>query len=157
MTDNELKNCLLKGEIPEISGERILSFPYEEGEGLKGGLIPPSLNDHLELIGIYKVREAGRRDLFGIADLRMEDKLQLALEGNFVRDLTLDKVYCPSGFVLSKKSTKKGGIIRYFSKAACTSCTSRCFSGNTNKWKEIDFPDGYLIKGLGSRVVYRLH
>lgn len=64
-----------------------------------------------------------------------------AAEGYFVRDLEKDRVYCPMGEILRKKSNKKNGDTRYANKMACKLCECRekC---TRSPWKEVDFTQG---------------
>ena len=57
--------------------------------------------------------------------LTEEQMRERAAEGYFIRDLEKDRVYCPTGEILRKKSTRKNGDIRYANKI----------------WKEVDFPE----------------
>lgn len=72
--------------------------------------------------------------------LTEEQMKKRAAEGYFVRDLEKDRVYCPAGEILRKKSTRKNGDIRYANKMACKMCNEkgRCTSST---WKEVDFSD----------------
>lgn len=72
--------------------------------------------------------------------LTEEQMRSRAAEGYFVRDFEKDRVYCPAGEILRKKSTRKNGEIRYANKMACKKCLSRekC---TRSPWKEVDFPD----------------
>ena len=72
--------------------------------------------------------------------LTEEQMRKRAAEGYFVRDLDNDRVYCPMGAVLRKKSTRKNGDIRYANKMACKlcECRNKC---TRSPWKEVDFPD----------------
>lgn len=72
--------------------------------------------------------------------LTEEQMRKRAAEGYFVRDLEKDRVYCPTGEVLRKKSTRKNGDIRYANKMACKMCDvkDKC---TRSTWKEVDFPD----------------
>lgn len=72
--------------------------------------------------------------------LTEEQMRKRATKGYFVRDLEKDRVYCPAGEVLRKKSVKKNGDVRYANKMACKQCEDRqkC---TRSPWKEVDFPD----------------
>lgn len=72
--------------------------------------------------------------------LTEEQMRKRAAEGYFIRDLEKDRVYCPTGEILRKKSTRKNGDIRYANKMACKQCEykSKC---TRSVWKEIDFPE----------------
>lgn len=71
----------------------------------------------------------------------MEEQMRKrAAEGYFVRDLEKDRVYCPTGEILRRKSNRKNGEIRYANKRACKLCEQRDIC-TRSPWKEIDFPD----------------
>jgi len=72
-----------------------------------------------------------------LTEEQMRDR---AAKGYFVRDLEKDRVYCPTGEILRKKSTRKNGDIRYANKMACKQCEakSKC---TRSVWKEVDFPN----------------
>ncbi len=82
-----------------------------------------------------------------------EMKRTMAMEEDcFLRDEEEDVVYCPQGFVLYRKSTKKDGRARYISKHSCRVCTKHCFPDtNSQPWKEIDFRPGVTRKDRGGR------
>ena len=70
-----------------------------------------------------------------------EEQMQMrAAEGFFVRDLEKDRVYCPTGEVLRRKSVRKNGDIRYANKMACKLCGFKKLC-TRSVWKEVDFPD----------------
>ena len=72
--------------------------------------------------------------------LTEEQMRERAAEGYFIRDLEKDRVYCPTGEILRKKSIRKNGDIRYANKMACKQCEykSKC---TRSVWKEVDFPE----------------
>lgn len=72
--------------------------------------------------------------------LSEEQMKKRASEGMFVRDLERDRVYCPTGEVLRRKSVKKNGDVRYANKMACKSCDYKSMC-TKSQWKEVDFPD----------------
>ncbi|MCI8774178.1 MAG: hypothetical protein HFI50_09670 [Lachnospiraceae bacterium] len=72
--------------------------------------------------------------------LTEEQMRNRAAEGYFVRDLEKDRVYCPTGEILRKKSTRKNGDIRYANKMACKQCESKS-KCTRSVWKEVDFPE----------------
>lgn len=72
--------------------------------------------------------------------LEEQMKRRAAEEGMFVRDLEKDRVYCPTGEVLRKKSVKKNGNVRYANKMACKLCDYKSIC-TKSPWKEVDFPD----------------
>ena len=76
---------------------------------------------------------------------------ELAMRGFFVRSSDSLSVFCPSGALLSPKSMKKNGRVRYMKKSACYSCSTPCFERTEKKrWKEIDFSPSVTIKGDGA-------
>jgi len=83
-----------------------------------------------------------------IDSMSVEEKIDLAKKGCFVRDMERNCVYCPCGGTLFRKSTKKNGSIRYCNKTACKRCLCKCFSNTSQvtKWKEIDFGPGQRLK-----------
>lgn len=75
------------------------------------------------------------------SDYLLEEQMKKrAAEGMFVRDLDKDRVYCPTGEVLRRKSVKKNGTVRYANKMACKSCDYKSMC-TKSPWKEVDFPD----------------
>lgn len=72
--------------------------------------------------------------------LTEEQMIRRAAEGYFVRDLESNRVYCPAGEVLRKKSVRKNGDIRYANKMACKLCEYRSLC-TRSPWKEVDFPE----------------
>ncbi len=72
--------------------------------------------------------------------LTEEQMIKRASEGMFVRDLEKDRVYCPAGEVLRRKSVRKNGDVRYANKMACKNCDYKAMC-TRSPWKEVDFPD----------------
>lgn len=135
-TDPEkLKRCLRAGVIPDC-----YEGYFEKSEG-DLNIITRHIKEHVD------------DDLDKKIDALDEDgKIALAKEGYFVRDIAADKVYCPCGRILRKKSIKKDGSTRYCNKLACKECTKRCFLNEslTTRWKEVDFKEGIRIKSADS-------
>lgn len=78
----------------------------------------------------------------------------LAKKGFFVIRTDRSGVYCPSGEILSKKSVKNDGRVRFCRKMACYGCSTPCFVKTENtRWKEIDFSPS--LEAKGSRNVLR--
>ncbi len=171
MDNFKITECLLKGTLPEISQDKIISFPYEPCEEadpsssepeqiaccLKAGIVPELYKDKLEFKEVFDMLDYRRGDKLGIDAMSNEEKRQLALQGFFVRNLEENIVFCPEGCTLRKKSNKKEGYVRYFSKASCSKCEYKCFISRSIKWKEVDFPAGFRVKGPGTRVIFVLH
>lgn len=162
----DIAMCLLSGDCPEVLESRIVSFPYEPCENpdpddiatcLKAGVVPGVYKGKLEFKELIDMIDYRRDDKLGVDSMSDAEKRQLAIQGFFVRNLEENIVFCPEGFTLRKKSNKKDGYTRYFSKAACSQCEKKCFISRSIKWKEIDFPAGFRVKGQGKRVVFILN
>lgn len=149
-----------------------VSFPYEPDESmtdevkastkpedikrcLHAGVVPDCYKDCLssgeepEIETVNKL-EYSDDDPLGIDAMSEEEKKALAAEGYFVRDLETDRVYCPQGCILRKKSNKKNGVVRYCNKEGCKRCQCQCFTpSRTTRWKEVDFSRNCRIKGCG--------
>lgn len=90
----------------------------------------------------------GADDPMSVDSMNDGEMVELARRGYFVRDIKHDKVICPAGQILRRKSEKKSGAVRYCNKLACSNCAFRdqCFSKTkTTKWKEIDFSKGSRV------------
>ena len=62
------------------------------------------------------------------------------LTDSFIRCMSINKVFCPQGIALYKKSEKKNGIVRYCNKHQCRICQNKCFDENGKiPYKEVDF------------------
>ena len=72
--------------------------------------------------------------------LTEEQMKKRAAEGFFVRDLEKDRVHCPAGEVLRRKSVRKNGDVRYANKMACKLCDYKDIC-TRSPWKEVDFPN----------------
>lgn len=69
------------------------------------------------------------------------------LANAFIRCMEINKVFCPQGIALYKKSEKKNGVVRYCNKHQCRICTKKCFDENgTLPYKEVDFSRRVRIK-----------
>lgn len=151
-----------------------LSFDYEEKEiseaekastksedikkCLHAGVVPNCYKTCLEvekdekgntIVKTTRTFNISDEDPMGIDNLTDEQKIDLAAQGYFVRDIKADKVYCPAGTILRRKSVKAKGSIRYANKLACSKCPFKdiCFNTTkTTKWKEVDFSRNCRIK-----------
>lgn len=153
----------------KVAGSTIdVSFVYEENgiteeekassepdvirKCLRAGVVPEVYKDQLELkpegerFEIEREYEDATGDEY-VDDLSDEEKIALAATGYFVRDLKADKVYCPRGVILRRKSVKKDGSVRYCNKLRCGKCSCQCFKeSRTTRWKEVDFKNGQRLK-----------
>lgn len=140
----DIAKCLRSGIIPDCYKDTLSQIPSEDG----------SLPDAAEPITITRV-ERITDDPNGIDSMLDEERIELAREGYFVRDIKGNKVFCPAGQILREKSKKKNGAIRYCNKLACSKCPLRdnCFKPTkTTRWKEVDFSKSCRIKGNGPKA-----
>ena len=163
----DMIECLEKGIIPNVilpEGQDTYEFEieYEEKECdqssrsaeeikkcLHNGIIPDVYEEVIEKIEVVEVKkkvvdEAGEMAEPYATEKEMKERAE---EGFYVRDPERDKVHCPGGEVLRRKSIKKNGDTRYANKTACQKCPYRnkCITGK-GKWKEIDFNKDTLEK-----------
>lgn len=143
----------------------VVSFEYEPAEismedkaskdpdvirkCLRAGEIPELLADCLSVPDDEKDRFTEEKEFSPVSGFEFIDDLdeagmkRLAATGWFIRDIAHDRVYCPQGVVLRKKSRKKDGLVRYCNKLQCRTCSNKCFrESKTTKWKEVDFRTG---------------
>ena len=167
-SSDDMATCLENGILPHVIPDpghdtydlffalRPCEIPDEDRKStraealskcLHAGVIPEAYADYLfnpELVSKAIYDTDLPNDVFSMTDDQLK---QLASTGYFVRNLELDRVYCPSGEILRKKTVKKDGSIRYANKLSCKNCTARkagyC---TTSEWKEIDFPDKVTVK-----------
>ena len=166
----DMASCLENGIVPHVilpDGKDYyeIELSYEEAEitdeekqstepedlkkCLHAGVIPDAYQDVLKDAKVVQRRKLVRdeqpetKSPYGT----VEEMMERAQEGYFVRDPERNLVYCPAGQVLRKKSIKSNGNIRYANKAACKACKNRdrCYKGK-NQWKEIDFNKDTLEK-----------
>lgn len=162
ITDNgysdreDMMKCLENGTIPEVTPARgkeeyILETEYEEAEiseeekksrkkedikkVLRAGEVPEIYKDKIEIIGIKnkRVKEEKEEDEEQIKEEELRERAMK--EGIFIRDKKTDKVYCPGGCILRKKS-RHGEGYKYCNKLGCKNCKNPCTS---SAYKEVVF------------------
>ncbi len=152
-------------EEKEISEEEKASTKSEDiKKCLHAGVVPNCYKNCLEVekdeegnakVKTSKIFDVSKEDPMGIDNLTDEEKIDLAITGYFVRDIKADRVYCPAGRILRRKSVKAKGSIRYANKLACSKCPfkEQCFKeSKTTRWKEIDFTKESRIKKANFRT-----
>jgi len=155
----DMMNCIEKGIIPNVilgsdKKEIKLETEYEEceiSEEMKSSTKPEDIKKCIragEKPGIYerkiveikvveKSKYEGKKEEVEVIEKRTEEEMKLrAEEGNFVRDIEKNIVYCPEGEMLRQKSKKKNGQTRYCNKEGCRRCKNKC---TKSKFKEVDF------------------
>ena len=163
-SEEDVKNCLLNGDIPninlcdnqegysfelehkkiDISAETKASTEREDIEKcLSAGIVPDVLEGkiNVEIMEYTKtVKEENS----------IQTKIQSYEYDVFTRDLEKNIVYCPKGEIMRKKSTN-GGKIRYANKAACKKCKNPCTGA---KYKTVDFRPGQTkLKGWSKYTI----
>ncbi len=131
-------------------------FISDKGEALEGAIFFTKDTFSMESISsdqdvtIYVLRSDGKAflNLVDVDQLAVECFSELAILSNaFIRCMEINKVFCPQGIALYKKSEKKNGIVRYCNKHQCRICTKKCFDENgTLPYKEVDFSRRVRIK-----------
>lgn len=129
----DIKRCLRSGVVPKVYCE------YIKQTGEDGA-------PRIDAIRVYG--DEGPANIEDPEELTDEQMMELAVKGNFVRNIGKDKVYCPMGQVLRRKSVKPNNCIRYCIKLACRNCMNKCFDGSScmTGWKEMDFIPGQTVK-----------
>lgn len=164
---NDMVKCLENGIIPhvitddgkdgyeiEMSYEKAAADvtsvkPEELKKAMHAGKIPEAYKEVIDDIRVEEVRRkvVDEKEEIPFVKGTMEEMVERAKEGYFVRDPERNLVYCPAGEILRQKCIKKNGNIRYANKNACRHCKNRnrCYKGK-NEWKEIDFTKDQLQK-----------
>lgn len=113
---------------------------------LRAGVIPDAYKDII--VSINVVDKTYYEDINQVVDDEQtdDDRRNFAMANNcFVRNKTTDKVFCPQGNILRKKSTNKGKI-RFCNKLACKKCKSPCHNSKAD-FKTVDFNLNQTIIG----------
>lgn len=164
---SDMMTCLENGIIPEVTPVKgqegfILETDYEENsiseeekkstdsssikKCLRAGVIPDVYQDHIKSIEI--VEKTYYENTNQVVDEQQtdEDRKNFAMSNHcFVRNKTTEKVFCPQGNTLRKKSINKGRI-RFCNKLACKNCKSPCHNSKTG-FKTLDFNPNQTIIG----------
>lgn len=168
----DMSECLINGIIPQVTlpegkDHYEVEFEYEENEiteeelksvkqedikkCLKAGKIPEIYKEYLkdeeikEKTKIETIEEAEENK----EELTEEEMRDIALkEKCFVRNIKTDRVYCPEGEILRKKS-KRGDGIKYCNKLACKNCKNPCTKA---KFKELVMSKGQFISSSNKKV-----
>ena len=166
----DMMNALENGVIPEVTPtnknqtEYLLETVYENNEitediknsvhpedikkCLRSGVIPSIYKDKITSIEV-KDKTIFEFEEDNINEDATEEELREQAINNhcFVRHKQSDKVFCPMGETLRKKSMNKYGI-RYCNKLACKNCKNPCCS---SQYKTVDFKTGKNITYLKSQ------
>ena len=159
----DMMNALENGIIPEVTPDKgkdsyILETEYEKNiitdemikstnsndikTCLRSGVIPDVYKDVISDIEVKEVIiTEDNNDT--INDEATEEELRDMAINNycFTRHFKSNKVFCPMGEVLRKKSVNRFGT-RYCNKLACKNCKNPCCS---SKYKTVDFAEGKNI------------
>ena len=128
----------------EVIPDGTEAFRYHEGI-FSEGVIPSDI-DVLVFAGYSEARKVLAEMDFEL--LAEESFPELARHADaFIRCMAINKVFCPMGIQLYKKSEKKNGVVRYCNKHQCRICENKCFD-DTGKlpFKEVDFSRKTMYK-----------
>ena len=130
-------------EENEITDEMVNSLESEDiKKCLRAGVVPNIYKDKISNVEI-KEKTIVENDDVEIDDSVSEQELRdQAINNNcFTRHIKSDKVFCPMGEILRKKSVSKSGI-RYCNKLACKNCKNPCCN---SEYKTVDFKKGQSL------------
>ena len=168
-SSDDMMECLEHGIIPHVIPDLGNDYyevecRYEEAEitdaqkastkpedlacCLQAGVIPAVYAEVLSCAEIKTTNVFAYTYPNNVADMTEEQMREKAAEGFYIRDLDSDRVYCPAGVILRKKSEKRNGSINYANKKACKECKYRqagyCVRGKS-EFKEVNFADKVTI------------
>lgn len=174
---SDMVKCLENGIIPEVTLPKgkehyELETEYEEAfltkeelssenskdikKVLRSGNIPEAYKDYISDIEVVEKIEYETVEEISESNaiVNTEDLRDMAMiEKCFVRDLKSDKVYCPEGEILRKKSQNKGGI-KYCNKEACKNCKNPCCNAI---FKEVTFQKGQVVSGQNKTLKNKMN
>ena len=130
-------------EEHEITDEMINSLDSKDIQKcLRAGIVPNVYKDKITNVEI-KEKTIVENDTTIIDDDVSEEELRDQAINNhcFTRHIKSNKVFCPMGETLRKKSSKKSST-RYCNKLACKNCKNPCCN---SKYKTVDFKPGQNI------------
>lgn len=160
----DMINCLENGIIPEVTPNNgndgfTLETIYEENDitndiinssnpddlkkCLRAGIIPNLYKDNILSIEVKDVITYENVDDDTITNNISEDELRdkAIKDSCFTRHIDSDKVFCPMGEILRKKSSNSKGVT-YYNKLACKNCKNPC----TNcPYKTVFFKDNQIL------------
>ena len=160
----DMMNALENGVIPQVTPmdkqqkEYLLETPYEENKitdemiqstnpkdikkCLRAGVVPSVYKNHISSIEV-KEKTIVEYESENINEDASEDELRDQAINNhcFTRHTKSDKVFCPMGEILRKKSVNQYGT-RYCNKLACKNCKNPCCS---SQYRTVDFKPGKNI------------
>lgn len=162
LSTTDMVESLEKGVIPQVTPlkktttEVELETTYEENnitdevrsstksedikKCLRSGIIPECYEGIIEDIKIEEKMVLKENDCDEKEERSSEEIRETAIEKQtFERDINRNIVFCPAGEILSQKSKKKNGKIRYANKLACKNCKNPC---TKCRFKEVDFSAG---------------
>lgn len=159
----DMMNCLLDGIIPEVTPKEgdsfLLETSYIENEitedmknssdpkdiktCLQAGVIPSVYNDSISSIEVKESFYFDTDEDSPSSSSSSDDELRdFAISNHcFTRNLHNNKVFCPMGEILRKKS-KNANKIRFCNKLACKNCKNPCCS---SEFKEVSFGEKQTI------------
>lgn len=105
---------------------------------LKSGVIPEALKDVLSDVKIIDKKEKITDEFVYDPKMSIQEYLEEAKKGYFIRDIQEDKVYCPAGQILRRAAIRANNAIKYRNKKACEKCPFRNKCTKSN-YREVIF------------------
>lgn len=166
-SSSDMIACLEQGIIPEVTPNKgkegfTLETDYEDNiisdemkkstdkddikKCLRAGVIPDVYQENIKSIEIVEKNYYENTNQVVDNELTDDDRRNMAMANNcFVRNKEDEKVFCPQGNILRKKSTNKGRI-RFCNKLACKNCKNPCHNSKDG-FKTADFKPDQTILG----------
>ena len=101
---------------------RTSTRPVDLKKMLQSGIIPDALKHVLSNAAITEKKERTFDDSEYDPKMSIQEYIEEASKGCFIRDLQDDKVYCPAGQILRRAAIRPDNSITYQNKKACEKC-----------------------------------
>lgn len=101
---------------------RTSTRPVDLKKMLQSGIIPDALKHVLRNAVITEKKERTFDDSEYDSKMSIQEYIEEAAKGCFIRDLQDDKVYCPAGQILRRAAIRPDNCITYQNKKACEKC-----------------------------------
>ena len=165
----DMAECLKRGIRPEVTlGEEEsyeVEFEYKEKEiteekrkstkeedikeCLEAGVIPQAYEEILSEVRIIERTKIEKIEEIEQEEIDKEEIRRMAIEEEcFIKDKETDKVYCPMGETLRRKSRNREKI-KYCNKEACKRCKKPC---TESKYKEVVMSEEQIISGTNKKL-----
>lgn len=167
----DMAKCLEEGIIPEVTlpkGKTSYEIEYKYKEAkitekeknskkpeeikkcLEAGIVPKIYEEYLEKKEIKEVTITVEEEAIEKNEISEENMRDYAMKNKCFMKTKSEKVYCPMGEILRKKS-KNGKNIKYCNKLACKNCKNQC---TESKYKEVVMGEKQIISTSNKLMVY---